>query len=77
MTTKHPNRRNKPPQQKASHLVKPKGAKQPAAQLEIDAVKVARLMQDMAAGRYQMNPEAIADKLIAQALIPVRVALTH
>jgi anti-sigma28 factor (negative regulator of flagellin synthesis) len=42
-----------------------------------NAVKVARLMQDIAAGRYQINPEVIADKLIAQAPSVLPGTITH
>jgi anti-sigma28 factor (negative regulator of flagellin synthesis) len=45
--------------------------------MDFDAAKVARLMQDMAAGRYQINPEAIADKIIAQSPSVVLGQFTH
>jgi anti-sigma28 factor (negative regulator of flagellin synthesis) len=47
------------------------------ARMDFDAAKVARLMQDMAAGRYQINPEAIADKIIAQSPSVVLGQFTH
>lgn len=43
------------------------GLKAEASTPEFDAAKVERIRQAIAAGTYTVNPEAIADKLIANA----------